>query len=360
MQLHPPRTIAQTVDKLVRPEMRALAKPAYMPRCGGDVFCTGESHVALAVESMRRHMTSEGWEIMLALEHAGYVLHGHNIGPSLTDVPTILNHENPSVIVMQDKREIDGITADRSMNPAMRFNNLEALKHRPDVFKLTILKDAQHNPAYHRASMEEIGCHAVIAYYHPVTVAHLAPYVRRENIVRTYHTLDRNLVPPFSAERRGCLISGAVSKVYPLRRRLIDNVKKLPQTNVLRHPGYRRLSCATPEYLQTLSRYKVSICTSSVYGYLLRKVIESTACGCIVVTDLPTDERLPEIDGNLVRVHPNISVDDMTELLALKLNTYDPALQESYSRLAMAYYDYRVMGVKLANDIEAMRKGYNT
>ena len=44
--------------------------------------------------------------------------------------------------------------------------------------------------------------------------------------------------------------------------------------NYLSHPGYGRSKCFTPEFLKILSIYKVAICTVSIYGYAVRKIVE--------------------------------------------------------------------------------------
>ena len=99
----------------------------------------------------------------------------------------------------------------------------------------------------------------------------------------------------------------------------------------------------------------MAICTASIYGYALRKIIEATACGCVVVTDLPSDEVLPLIDGNLVRVRPDIPPRGMARLLLELYDGYNAERQAEFSRLARVYYDWRTSGLRLAHDIEQMR-----
>jgi hypothetical protein len=132
----------------------------------------------------------------------------------------------------------------------------------------------------------------------------------------------------------------------------------------------------TPEFLGTLPAYKVSICTSSIYGYALRKIVESTACGCIVITDLPTDEVMPEIEeplleefalpaggtavrtGNIVRVAPTIPLTDFAELIKQLYRTWDDERQHHFAERAKKFYDYRAVGKRLADDIEKLRRNY--
>lgn len=352
--------------------------------------------VGLAVESMKRHMTDEGWQIFDGLRHNGYELAGYNIttktpehfpftrpvnpisgkiedictpippsshSVNLTNVDQIIGILNPSTVVVQDKREWDVPQSHREFRERRaRFNNVEALAKRTDIFKVTILKDSHQRPLYHRQSADDIGCHAWIIYYHPAIVYFNANYTRPNNYVRTYHTLNSDLVPSFNTkltERKGALLSGAISGAYPLRIRLVNELKALPETTYLPHPGYHMRGCATADFLNTLNSFRVAICTSSMYGYALRKIIEATACGCIVLTDLPSDEVLPEIDENLVRIHPSISSQEISGILKTLYSTYNVDRQLLFAHKAMRYYDYRTMTKKLVEDIERMRVNYS-
>lgn len=346
------RNVDDVIRQLNRPEVSVLPSPIYYGRSSVGV--------GMAVESMKRHMTDEGWQIFAGLEHAGYTLTGHNLPVSATNVRHILNELDPGVVVMQDKREWDTQPKDFRDKYA-RFSEVNVLAERPDVFKLTILKDSHQKPLYHRHSAQEIGCHAWIVYYHPRIVKHLAPYVRSEHLIRTYHSIDRNVLPKFNHKRPfNCLLSGAISGAYPLRQRLMRERSRLPGMAVQRHPGYHMRGCCTPRFMNTLSNFKVAICTSSVYGYALRKIIEATACGCVVVTDLPQDEVLPEIDDNLVRIDPNISTEDLRSLLLKLYAEYDTERQLAYALSAWMFYDYKAVGQRLAGDIEIMRDSYGS
>jgi hypothetical protein len=115
----------------------------------------------------------------------------------------------------------------------------------------------------------------------------------------------------------------------------------------------------TPQFLQTLSHFKVAICTSSMYGYALRKIMEATACGCRVLTDLPVDEALPEIDGNLFRIRPDTSAYHIQIYIRQLVKEYDPERQAHYAELAKKFYDFKAVGQRLADDIETLRRNYN-
>jgi hypothetical protein len=333
-------------------------------------FRDGCANIGLAVESMRRHMTDEGWQLFQGLHEANYHLAGHKVtkhyferdeqGRVLvneTDVVKLLEIFDPSVVVVQDKREWMGLTADKSQDPAMRFTNVSAMRDRHNVFKIYVLKDAHGDAELHCGAAEEIGIHAWICYYDLDTVARLSPWVRREHLIRTWHSVDAALVPVYSNDRPfDCLLSGAIGAAYPLRTRLWR--ADLPRVTRLQHPGYHRNGCATPRFLQTLSKYKVAICTASKYGYALRKIIEATACGCAVITDLPVTDRLPMIDDNLWRVPSDSTMDCVADLVRRICYKYDADKQRELQRAAEEFYDYRAIGNRLADDIEKMRKEY--
>lgn len=345
-----------------RPGIQELEAPPYLR---ATPVSESGNRIALAVRSMQGHMTDEGWQIMQALQHGGYTLFGFGIPvtgvwqTNATSVPYILDESTPSTVVVQDKREWEGRTAGPGFDHRESFRGIQVLKGYKDVFKVTILKDAQNSPDYHRESAYEIGCHAWIVYYHPRIVKHLAPYVREKHLIRTYHSIDSDLLQSPFPPRAGVLLSGALSGAYPWRQRLVQYRSAFNGVVCKPHPGYHRRGTETPDFLNLLTKFKVAICTSSIYGYALRKIIEATAAGCRVVTNLPEDEVLPEIDGNLLRVDPSISMKDLSDLLEQMQDTYNPGLQQHYAHSAKCFYDYRVQGIKLALDIEQMRKNYN-
>lgn len=365
--------IKDVISRLQRPDIQELPIPIFHPNFseGGYKSYTGvsgsEVKVGLAVSSMSYHTTDEGYQLFAGLrDSANYELWGHDFHRrSSTDVAWIIEYlqlmnkrQCPSVVLLQDKREWD-LHARDFRDPLAKFTNVDYLKNRDDIFKLTILKDAQQRPSYHRESADEIGCHAWVIYYDPRIVHHLAPYTRRSHLLRTYHTIDPQTVPPYSPLHRSpCLLSGAVSGAYPLRSRLVRDQHLIPEMTVLPHPGYHRNGSHTPQFMKILSQYKVAICTSSMYGYALRKIMEATACGCRVITDLPVDEVLPCIDDNLVRVDPGIFITKLRKLLLELTNTYDPSLQEYYARQAISQYDYKYQAALLDRKIQNLMVTY--
>lgn len=315
------------------------------------------SKIFLAIKQFEQHMSNEGWQLQKGLEASGYRLCGRGLEISSNDVVKILAQTRPDIAILQDKREWDPKNQ-ACLRKNEEFVNFSSLGKRNDMFRLTVLKDAQHNVVDNARTAEVCKIHAWIIYYHPAMVHRLAPYSRPQHYVRTWHSLDPAQIPAFEAERiKIGLLSGATSPVvYPLRTRLFASGLKHIQK--LLHPGYHANGSATEDYLRTLSQFKVAICTSSIYGYALRKIIEATACGCRVVTDLPADEILPEIDGNLIRVPPDIEAGTLDELCRLAAEEWDADRQQEYHKRAVAFYDFRRRGRELSEAIEALRVSY--
>jgi len=341
------RTVDDVINQLHSSLVTELPATEYCPTGPGN-------RIALAVEAMKRHTADAGWQIMDGLRHAGYLLCGSDLTINEQNVPKIIKSTSPEVIIIQDKREWEGRTARQRGNPRLKFHNIEYLKSRNDIFKLTVLKDAHQNPVYHKDSADEMGVHGWVIYYHPKIVKHVASFVRLEHCIRTSHSIDSLQVPEFSSDRKVCLVSGAVSTYYPLRLRIIRNYKLLPGTEYIKHPGYQSRRCVTPNFLKRLSQYKVSICTSSRYGYALRKLIESSACGCIVITDLPEDDKLPVIEENLVRIPSDISIGELGNLIKRLSESYDERKQKRIAESVKEYYDFRAVGARLSRSIEKL------
>jgi hypothetical protein len=335
------------------PAVPRLAAPEYIPPERDWVG------VGLAVEDMARDVTSEGWDLFLGLQNAGYQLFGHRIGKDETNVREIIRVSNPTTVVVQDEREWDTkVAKHRDKNYA--FTNIQLLQGRSDIFKLTIIKDAHQRPKYHSESASRMGCHAWITNYNPRIICHLAPYIRPQHLIRTYHTVNPEWVPPYVASSRlGCFLSGAKGSAYPLRTRLFKDIGRLQHTMSYAHPGYGNKGCQTPHYLRQLSRFKVSICTSSLYNYALRKIIESTACGCRVITDLSPEDPLPWIDDNLIRIHPGMPTAKIADVIREAVANYQPEKQEHFRQLALDHYNNDTVCYQLAQDIEVMRASYN-
>lgn len=306
-------------------------------------------NVVLANIDYRQHTTDEGDQFQCGLEAAGWKLTGHGYDGN-RHVPTILEKYKPQCVVVHDKRDWDP-SSGICFRPEVRFKGLSALMTYPG-FKAVVIKDAGSSIDYHHQFAMETKADALITYYHAESVNKLAPWMRGYPQIRTYHTVDHlQASEAFRTERKRAIVTGAVSKTYPLRQRVIQNAA-LMNVDVFKHPGYGNKGSHTSGYLRLLGQYKVHVATASSYGFALRKIIESVAVGAIPVTNLPAYDVLPEIDGALVRVPSDISVHDLNNIITAAAKSWDGEERFYYAQSARMFYDYTQMGHRLAKLIE--------
>jgi hypothetical protein len=312
-------------------------------------------NVVLANIDYRRHMTNEGDQFQEGLRAAGWTLCGAGYD-DMTDVPAILERYQPERVVVHDKRDWDP-WSDIAFRKDIGFGRLNALQCWPG-FKAVVVKDAASSIPYQRAFYEEVGAHAAVTYYHDDSVRRYSTWLEGKPLVRTYHTLDAADYAdiPLDGSRGRAVVSGAVARCYPLRQKVVQNARSL-HVEVLKHPGYGNKGSRVADYLGTLAQYKVSIATASAYGFALRKIIESVAMGCAVITDLPAADVLPEIDGALVRVSPAIGMEPLRTAIRNAVDGWSLAERLEWAYKARAFYDYRTMGARLSAQLVAASAG---
>jgi len=324
------------------------------------------SRVFFGIGNFQNHMSSEGWQLQMGLNESGYNL----VGPKIDGCHNVRHYleSNPDVhtVILQDKREWD-VNHPACLDKNEMYSEYTQLADRDDLFTLTVYKDAQNQADYHRLSAEEIGCNALIIYYHPRSIIGVAPWVQDYTLIRTYHTLNRDELPAgiiFNAKykKKSCVVSGAISAPYPLRRLAIGGMQSRHyyenggEMVHLPHPGYHANGFATPKYLGALNHHRVALCCASRYQYALRKIIEATAVGCRVITDLSEYDRLPAIDGNLIRVPPHIEIGDLNTVVSGAIRSWDESKQREFSEAAIDFYDYKKITRRLRDDIESARE----
>ncbi len=304
------------------------------------------------------HMTSEGNELQQGLKFAEWKL----IGPGYwqgdhADVKTILETYKPETVFVSDKRDWDENNGG-CFRKGLTYRNLEALAE-SSAFKVVVVKDAGGMVDYHRHFCEQVKANAVVNYYHPLSVVGPSPFLRDYELIRTYHSVDSEYIQTLNFNpltRKRAVVSGAVSSCYPLRERVFTHAGLL-DCETIRHPGYGNRGAMTPSYLQRLSQYKVHIATASSYGFALRKIIESVAIGATPITDLPRYDDLPGIDGALLRIGQDSTVAQIKEAIDFAEANWNPDERREYQQIALKFYDWKYIGLRLSAQIELCQKG---
>lgn len=287
-------------------------------------------------------MSSGVHQLERGLEEAGVTLVGSGYHCRGEHLPTLVSELSPDILLIQEATVWD--RPDRGP-----FTGVEELRNL-GVTLGTFHTDLGSLPEYHKAFHEKLRPHLIITRYPTQSVRQLTPWTPTESVVRSHWTLDPAEVPAWSDNRNVACVSGAPgSVVYPLRSKIINSRSRV--ITKLTHPGYHLSGESGSEYMRRLSGFKVAICTTSKYKFFLRKIIEATAAGCIVLADGP-NEVVPAISGNVRTIPSSINI-TMLERVCIQLaKHWDPEEQRNWARKAVEYYDYRRVGAKLVKDLE--------
>lgn len=308
--------------------------------------------LVLANSDYKFHVTSEGEQLQAGLEAAGWTLAGFGYGDGCVDVPTLLERHQPRLVFVTAREDWDETSAG-CFNKHCSFKRIGALASHSDIFKVAVVKDCPGNFDRRKAWCEEIKADAVVIYYHEQSMVKVSPWLKDYPLVRTWHTVDRDLCQRILDAvkwRAGAVVSGAKSTVYPLRSMAFENASRIGLAT-LPHPGYGIRRCHTAEYLRDLSHYKVHLATASIHGFALRKLFESVAVGCVPVTNLPSTDILPEIDGSLVQIPSDVSPDDLKLIVSTNVEDYNQSERLEWAKKCWDFYDWRVSGKALSEEI---------
>ena len=118
---------------------------------------------------------------------------------------------------------------------------------------------------------------------------------------------------------------------------------------IRKHHGWARgVGPDVPAYMAHLAQHRVAVVGTCCKHWAVKKHLEATAAGCVVLTNLPNDQYWPYIDGNLVRIPDDISLTELTDLVRYCAAHWDLERQHHFARLAVEHFDYRVEGARIA------------
>lgn len=312
------------------------------------------------LESFRRHMDSGRWLFQRGMEAAGYRSAGGGLpapGIDSVDVRQVVQEHDPPIVIFWPRYEWSPAEwGGREVRPEHEFRNWQYLLSRPDILRVCVLHDAASARDRQHCWHRDFQPHVYLTWYHELSVRPWNPHVRPDQIVRTYHVIDPDGSPPVGPRDGVCLVSGARNpEVYPLRTLAIDAARRGqlgPGVDVLDHPGYHQHGTESLAYLRTLTRYRVALCTGSVYGFALRKIIEATAAGCRVITNLPGYDELPDIDGNLLRISADTPTENLAALIQHQSAQWYYWRQLLFAETARQRYDYRNECARVASELD--------
>jgi hypothetical protein len=308
----------------------------------------------------RVHMSDENDQLQRGLAELGWDIAGVGYGDGLADVQKLILRYAPEVVLCMDKRDWDPACVAKRKDIA--FSNLGVLREATGILKLVIIKDAGTFQKAYEEFFDEVRPDYAVTYYEEAAVRKLNPWIPAGlPFVRIHHSVDAELIRHIGlgGERAGVLVSGARGWCYPLRNAAAKEAGNLGW-DVLPHPGHHNRGAFTQEYLARLVGYRVHIATASSFGFALRKIIESVACGCTCVTNLPATDVLPEIDRFLLRVHQAAEVRELHRICHRACVTWNQPARLQAAEVALARYDYHEVCKRFDSDVMALyeqRKG---
>ena len=300
----------------------------------------------------RVHMSDENEQLQRGLVALGWEIAGVGYGDGLADVSQLIMRHAPDAVLVMDKRDWDPACVAKRKDIA--FSNLEALSAAMGILKFVIIKDAGTFQKEYEQFFAEVCPDYAVTYYEEAAVRKLNPWIPAGlQFVRIHHSVDADLIREIglSGERAGALVSGARGWCYPLRNAAARAAAQYGW-DVLPHPGHHNRGAFTRDYLARLVGYRVHIATASSFGFALRKIIESVACGCTCVTNLPATDVLPEIDRALMRVRDAAAVQELAVAVTKAIRTWNPIVRLETAEIALARYDYREVCRRFDAEVE--------
>ena len=311
--------------------------------------------IMCVLESYRRHMDNGRWLFQRGMEICGWKSMASNLPPGdeglcTNDLSTV---PGAKLVIMWPRHEWDyTVRHPCATTPEEGFVNYNKLG--PKCVRIAATHDAGSRVQEHRAWFDEWEPDYYLTWYHDKSVLTQMPFLDPSKLIRTYHILNTPSSYYCGQRYDRALFSGARNRfVYPLREKIIK--WGLQNVDILPHPGYHMSGSTSYMFLDTLTHYKVSICTASVYNFALKKIFESTAAGCRVITNLPPYDVLPVIDGNLIRLH-TWTPQTLRDAIGHAIATYDADAQRKLAWECRAYYDYNRESVRLNSKLSALIK----
>jgi len=203
-------------------------------------------------------------------------------------------------------------------------------------------------------------------------------------IVHSPHTTDQDIFyHPVAAKRNHdvVLVGNAHPLVYPLRSRFKDMIQagKIPGGALRKHPGYfskewrddfwysydlnmtnvRIMQHQVVEYADFIKDSKICLMDSSAYKYALQKYVEFPMAGCLMVGDLPLDQR-EEFEMAMVEVTNDMSDEQIVKTIQYWLDNEELRLEKAKlaQQIAMQY-TVKKWGDQVIKSVNRLKKeGY--
>ncbi|XWV26189.1 hypothetical protein QJ857_gp0889 [Tupanvirus soda lake] len=199
----------------------------------------------------------------------------------------------------------------------------------------------------------------IVSLYDCDELVKIVNYVKCKSYVLSLH-VDTNIYKNLGLNRDiDVLIYGAdLYKVYPLRNKIKKVVRemKIKYHIIEPSPAYNPNTC-NEGLANLLNRSWLTVCTASVFDYLVLKYFEASACGSVVIGNMPTQGK-NIWENNYIDI-PNDASDDQIKNIITNALSNKKMLEKignHMSRKIANEYNYETYALKLKNICENIIK----
>tara|TARA_Y100000768_G_C23663350_1_gene534228 strand:- start:40 stop:639 length:600 start_codon:yes stop_codon:yes gene_type:complete len=185
-----------------------------------------------------------------------------------------------------------------------------------------------------------------------------------DKYIYTPHYIDTNIftIYPEINKDIDILIYGNLSDLYPFRKRVFNILNDNDISyQFLPHPGYLDQNENTDNIIigeqlaKLINRAKYTLVTCSAFNYLVKKYMEITACGSIMIGNYPKYEDNP-FKNNYINIDNDMSDNDIVQIIQNALNNY-----EQYKNTYIKYcHTYTLNNYSYNNGLQQFNKLINT
>ena len=186
---------------------------------------------------------------------------------------------------------------------------------------------------------------SLIICYHKNDMENYKDLHDKYKFVNISHCIEKTIFKDYGHKKEYDVLFVGVSAatIYPLRMRLYNIVKKIPNHKILEHPGYKlsteEVNAQIVNYAEEINKAKVVVSCSSAYKYALAKYSEIPACRSFMVADIP-GERVDFFRKFIGEIHEDYSDDKIKDIITFWVNEDEQREKMTDIGYEMTHRDY--------------------
>jgi len=164
-----------------------------------------------------------------------------------------------------------------------------------------------------------------------------------DKLVNNPHCIEKTVFKDYGLKKEyDVLFVGVVSdSIYPLRGRLFNAIKQIPNHKILKHPGYRidGIDQQVIYYAKEMNKAKIVVTCASKYKYALSKYSEVPAGKSFLIADIP-NEREQFFRSFMGEVHENYSNNQILNVIKYWISNDKKREEKTQLGYELTHKDY--------------------